>query len=237
MAAPQAPPGSKNEGIAAPQALPGLRTCKSTTLCSVLACSRTARLGQTPPAFKCYMQEEYAFVLFQTLPPPPPGTASRTRIHTLRATLNPPEGQVKSARKDVLFGLNLLGSASDLLQQEVPGNGGGFPVERCLSEDPGGSLGKMNHGHVPSWTSSSFYGEHGAPMPVKGIWEPHPETRGSKRWIPGVLFFADRPPDAFFLGLHTMQLLLRRRPCEPRTAPGASCSREKRPRARARAAR
>eukprot|EP00661_Eupelagonemidae_sp_cell13_P009255 gene9255-biopygen16715 len=36
MAAPQAPPGRKNEEIAAPQALPGLRTRKSTTLCSVL---------------------------------------------------------------------------------------------------------------------------------------------------------------------------------------------------------
>eukprot|EP00661_Eupelagonemidae_sp_cell13_P014586 gene14586-biopygen583 len=38
MAAPQAPPGSKNEECAAPQALPGFRTCKPTTLCSVLFC-------------------------------------------------------------------------------------------------------------------------------------------------------------------------------------------------------
>eukprot|EP00661_Eupelagonemidae_sp_cell13_P008556 gene8556-biopygen10658 len=35
MAAPQAPPGRKNEELTAPQALPGATTCKPTTLCSV----------------------------------------------------------------------------------------------------------------------------------------------------------------------------------------------------------
>eukprot|EP00661_Eupelagonemidae_sp_cell13_P025544 gene25544-biopygen21000 len=39
MAAPQAPPRRKKEGIAAPQALPGARTCNPTTLCYVLPCS------------------------------------------------------------------------------------------------------------------------------------------------------------------------------------------------------